>query len=109
MRCTTTVRSILITTTALLLFACAADPYQKIAVGDSRETIITLLGKPGSIDKDLPPSRKELITSNLKKLNNQDSEYFSIWKIDEDMVYVIGFNKKGKVAVKHRFFFTKGT
>ncbi len=108
MRYTTSVRNILLPIIALL-FACAADPYQTISVGDSREKVIALLGKPGSIDKDLPPSRKELITSNLKKLDNHDSEYFSIWKPEEDLVYVIGFNKKEKVAVKHKFFFTKGT
>jgi|SRR3989344_2248026 len=109
MRYTTSVRNILLPIIALLLFACATDPYQTISVGDSRDKVVALLGKPGSIDKDLPPSRRELIKSNLKKLDNHDSEYFSIWKLDEDTVYVIGFNKKQKVAVKHRFFFTKGT
>jgi len=109
MRYTTSVRNILLPIISLFLFACATDPYQTISVGDSREKVIALLGKPGSIDKDLTPSRRELITSNLKKLDNHDSEHFSIWKPDEDLVYVIGFNKKEKVAVKHRFFFTKGT
>jgi hypothetical protein len=109
MRYTTSIRNILLPIIALFLFSCATDLYQTISVGDSREKVIALLGKPGSIDKDLPPNRKELITSNLKKLDNHDSEYFSIWKLDENLVYVIGFNKKEKVAVKHRFYFTKGT
>ncbi len=109
MRYTISFRNILLPMIALFLFACATDPYQTISVGDSREHVIELLGKPGSIDKDLTPSRKVFITSTLKKLDNHDSESFSIWKPDEDLVYVIGFNKKGSVAVKHRFFFTKGT
>ena len=109
MRCTAFVRNTFLPVIALFLFACATDPYQTISVGDSREQVIALLGKPGSIDRDLPPSRKEFITSNLRKLDNRDSENFSIWKPDGDLVYVIGFNKKGQVAVKHRFFFTKGT
>ncbi len=107
MQYTISVRNILLPIIALLLFACTTDPYQTISVGDSREKVIALLGKPGSPDKDLPPTRKEFITSNLKKLDNHDSKYFSIWKSDEDLIYVIGFNKDEKVAVKHRFFFTK--
>ncbi len=107
MRCTTSLRNNILPVIALLLFACATDPYQTISVGDSREQVIALLGKPGSIDKDLPPSRKVFITSTLRKLDNKDSETFSIWKPDGDLVYVVGFNKKGQVAVKHRFFFTK--
>lgn len=109
MQYTIFVKNILLLSITLFLLSCAADPYETISVGDSREKIITLLGKPGNIDNDLSSKRKELITLNLKNLDNHDSKYFSIWKSDEDLVYVIGFNKDEKVAVKHRFVFIKGT
>ena len=95
MRYTISFRNILLPMIALFLFACATDPYQTISVGDSREQVIALLGKPGSIDKDLPPSRKVFITSTLRKLDNKDSETFSIWKPDgSNLVYptLVGTN-----------------
>jgi len=49
--------NILVTFINLFLFACATDPYQTISVGDSREKVVTSLGKPSNPEKDL--SRNE--------------------------------------------------
>ena len=92
---------------ALFLVACASDPYQTIAVGDSRDKVVTLLGRPSNPEKDLSRSEREAIRSALQKTNNRDSENFSIWKRDTDLFYIVGFTKKDTVAVKHRIFFAK--
>ncbi len=100
---------------ALVLLAASqnahagSDPYLTVAVGDSRERIISLFGPPANPERDLPRRRKEQIASTLNKLDNNGAESYSIWKREGEMVYVIGFNKHGKVAFKHRFFFVKGT
>jgi hypothetical protein len=108
MRYATSAGSIQFTLVALFLFACATtDHYQTIAVGDSREKVIALLGKPSNPEKDLSRSERETIKSALQKTNNRDSEKFSIWKRDGELFYIVGFNKKDTVAVKHRIFFAK--
>jgi hypothetical protein len=102
MHCRTTAWRVLIGVIALLLFACAVDPYGKISVGDSLATVISLLGEPSNPDKELSSKEQESIKSALQKVNNRDSAYFSIWRRDVDFVYVIGFNKADKVVVKHK-------
>jgi len=107
MRPTISAGNVLFTLIALFLFACATDPYQTIAVGDSRAQVITLLGKPSSPEKDLSRSEKKTIRSTLQRTNNRDSENFSIWKRNADLFYIVGFTKRDTVAVKHRIFFAK--
>jgi type IV pilus biogenesis protein CpaD/CtpE len=77
---------VLLSLIALFLFACATtDHCQTIAVGDTREKIIALLGNPSNPEKDLSSRERETINSALQKTNNRDSESFSIWKRDGDL------------------------
>ncbi len=99
--------NILVTFITLFLFACATDPYQTISVGDSREKVVTSLGKPSNPEKDLSRNERETIKSALQKTNNRDSDNFAIWKRDADLFYIVGFTKNGTVAVKHRIFLAK--
>jgi len=66
------------------------------------------LGEPSN-PVQIPPDTKNFIANTLQKLDNKNSEYFSIWWRDLDSVYVVGFDKTDKVAVKHRFFMMNQT
>jgi hypothetical protein len=104
MHYTKSIKKVLIAVLGLSLVACAASPYESIVSGDSRAKVVTLLGEPSKPDSEVPLDVKNTISSTLQKLDNKDSEYFSIWWSDSAPVYVVGFNQDDKVAVKHRFF-----
>ena len=83
-----------------------AEPYDGFKEGDSREHVEKILGQSSDPEKDISNHVKQTISNGLKQTNNKNSVYFSIWKIDEKMYYVIGFDEKNYVAVKHRMYFS---
>ena len=85
--------------------AFAGDNYEMISTGMTVEQVENLIGAPSDMDKDFTKPTLNYIASTLKGLDNKDSDLFLLWKIREDLIYVIGLNKDEKVAVKHRFFF----
>jgi len=91
---------------AVFLFGCAtADPYAKVAVGESREQVVTLLGSPSAPYGDLTRNEREAIQATLADMQRSDVESFSVWKRPGELFYVVGFDKRGAVAVKREFFY----
>lgn len=80
----------------------ATDPYLRIAEGDSRAKVIRLLGNPAEPAKDLTASERKTIKSVLKDIDNKNAVEVTIWKKNDHLFYLIGFNKTGTVAAKHR-------
>ncbi len=100
-------RNILGTLVALLLSVVTpgaiadTDPYLRIAPGDSRAKVASLLGEPVE-SRDLSEGERHTIQSALEKTDNKDAVEFKIWKQSERLYYLVGFNSRGKVAAKHR-------
>ncbi len=80
----------------------ATDPYLRIAEGDSRARVIRLLGNPAEPARDLTADQRKTIKSVLKDIDNKNSVEVTIWKKNDHLFYLIGFNKEGRVAAKHR-------
>ena len=109
-------RSILIALLALIVsvfapFAHAAtDPYLKIAEGDSRARVVSLLGRPADPHRDLTAAERKNIRSALKAIGNQDGVgvEFVIWKRSAQLYYLVGFDKGDTVVAKHRVLTVAG-
>ncbi len=103
-------RSILVAFLALVVsvFAplahAATDPYLKIAEGDSRARVVSLLGEPADPGRDLSAAERKNIRSALKAIGNKNGVEFVIWKRSSQLYYLVGFDKGDTVVAKHRVF-----
>lgn len=100
-------QSILVALLALVIsgfVSCAhaeTDPYLKIAEGDSRARVVSLLGEP--VDPgNLSAAERKNIRSALRVTANKSAVEVLIWKRSGQMFYLIGFNSSNTVATKHR-------
>lgn len=101
-------RSVLATLVAIVISFCGSwahadtDPYLKIAEGDSRARVVSLLGEPVDPSRDLSAAERKNIRSALKITDNKGAVEFVIWKRSGQLFYLIGFNRSNTVATKHR-------
>jgi len=86
-----------------LLSACATtSAYEKVSVGQTTDQVVAILGKPSDPGKDLAKLERRRIQWILSKTDNRGAVTFLIWKRSSRLFYLIGFNKKEMVVVKHR-------
>lgn len=87
------------------LFGCATpDPYDKVALGDSRAHVAELLGAPSVPERDFTHNELKAVQGSLDAMK-QGAESYSVWKRQGELFYVVGFDKNGAVAVKRLFFY----
>jgi hypothetical protein len=90
---------------ALLLLGCATDPYEAVKLGDTRQHVVELLGRPNDPQKDFTHGEREVLQGTLDTMNTNGAASLSVWKRPGELFYVVGFNGKGGVTVKRRFFY----
>ncbi len=91
---------------AALLFGCAtADPWETVAVGDSREQVVKRLGAPIVPERDLTGEERQVLQAGEDVTDRKGAEGFSIWRQGDDRFEIVGFDKNGVVTVKRRFFY----
>ncbi len=85
----------------MLLTGAARDVYLRVWEGDTREKVTALWGDPSTLTEDESKS----IQSALKGVDDdKGAKEFSVWKRQPGLFYVVGYDSKGTVVVKHRVF-----
>lgn len=92
---------------AILLAGCAtpADPFEAVAVGDTRARVVELLGKPLVPEQDMTHNEREAVQGAVDAMNEKGARSISIWKQGSERFEIVGFDSKGMVTFKRRFFY----
>ncbi len=90
----------------VFLFGCAtAEPYEKVTVGETREQVVAVLGAPSVPEKDFTANERKVVSGTLESMDRKGAESLSVWKRDNELFYIVGFDASGVVTVKRRFFY----
>ncbi len=88
------------------LYGCATSAgYEAVAVGDTREQVVALLGAPSVPERDFTHNEREVVRGTLETMDKNGSESLSVWKENNELFYIVGFDKNGVVTEKRKFIY----
>jgi hypothetical protein len=71
------------------------DRYKEIEPGMSESIVISLLGAPNDRSSEFPLGQRE----GFERAAESEATHYLIWHRGTDVVYTIGFNEEGNVAI----------
>lgn len=99
-------RCLAVSLLAAVLCGCATSAgYEAVAVGDSREHVLAVLGSPSVPERDFTHNEREVVRGTLATMDKNGSESLSVWKQSNELFYIVGFDKNGVVTEKRKFIY----